>query len=173
MYSDMSIRTIASCESNMNSASARASSVLPTPVGPRNRKLPIGRFGSCRPARERRSARGDGVDRRVLADHPFVQALLHVHELLALGLQHPADGDAGPARDDLGDVVGVDLLFEEHRALLALGVPLLLLALAFGETSFDLGDLAVAQFRGALQVRLALGAFGLDLELLELLLELA
>ena len=56
MYSDMSIRTIASCESNMNSASARASSVLPTPVGPRNRNVPIGRSGSCRPARERRRA---------------------------------------------------------------------------------------------------------------------
>ena len=56
MYSDMSMRTIASCESNMYSASARASSVLPTPVGPRNRKVPIGRSGSDSPARERRSA---------------------------------------------------------------------------------------------------------------------
>src|SRR5690606_32227476 len=33
-----------------------ASSVLPTPVGPRNRKLPMGRWGSDRPARERRMA---------------------------------------------------------------------------------------------------------------------
>ena len=56
MYSDMSMRTIASWESNMNSASARASSVLPTPVGPRKRNVPIGRSGSLRPARERRSA---------------------------------------------------------------------------------------------------------------------
>ena len=40
----------------MNSASARASSVLPTPVGPRKRKVPIGRFGSASPARERRRA---------------------------------------------------------------------------------------------------------------------
>ena len=40
----------------MNSASALASSVLPTPVGPRKRKVPIGRSGSARPARERRSA---------------------------------------------------------------------------------------------------------------------
>ena len=43
MYSDMSIRTMASSESNMNSASARASSVLPTPVGPMKR-------GADRPA---------------------------------------------------------------------------------------------------------------------------
>src|SRR5215218_3048735 len=56
MYSDMSMRTIASWLSNMNSASARASSVLPTPVGPRNRNTPIGRSGSASPARERRSA---------------------------------------------------------------------------------------------------------------------
>ncbi len=40
----------------MNSASARASSVLPTPVGPRKTNEPIGRFGSCRPVRARRSA---------------------------------------------------------------------------------------------------------------------
>src|SRR5205085_860281 len=49
----MSIRTIACSLSNRNSASARASSVLPTPVGPRNRNEPIGRFGSFRPARAR------------------------------------------------------------------------------------------------------------------------
>src|SRR5207247_109548 len=55
-YSDMSSRTIARSSSNMNSASARASSVLPTPVGPRKTNEPIGRFGSCRPVRERRNA---------------------------------------------------------------------------------------------------------------------
>ena len=114
MYSDMSMRIIASWESNMNSASARASSVLPTPVGPRNRNVPIGRSGSCSPARERRSARGDRLDRLVLADDAFVQALLHVEQLLGFALQQAADGDTRPAGDDLGDVVGVDLLFEEH-----------------------------------------------------------
>src|SRR2546428_839158 len=34
MYSDMSSRTIACSSSNRNSASARANSVFPTPVGP-------------------------------------------------------------------------------------------------------------------------------------------
>src|SRR2546425_451298 len=52
----MSSRTIARSSSNMNSASARASSVLPTPVGPRKTNEPIGRFGSWRPERARRSA---------------------------------------------------------------------------------------------------------------------
>src|SRR5660398_319802 len=45
-YSDMSIRTIARSSSNRKSASAFASSVLPTPVGPRNRNEPVGRSGS-------------------------------------------------------------------------------------------------------------------------------
>ena len=78
---DMSMRTIASWESNMNSASARASSVLPTPVGPRKRNEPIGRSGSWSPARERRSALATALDRLVLADDALVQALLHVDEL--------------------------------------------------------------------------------------------
>ena len=52
MYSDMSMRTMARSSSKRNSARARASSVLPTPVGPRNRKRrsagsgPTGRPGS-------------------------------------------------------------------------------------------------------------------------------
>src|SRR5436309_2816829 len=50
MYSDMSIRTIAFSVSNRNSASALASSVLPTPVGPRKMNEPIGRSGSPNPA---------------------------------------------------------------------------------------------------------------------------
>ena len=56
MYSDMSRRTIACSESNISSVKLFASSVLPTPVGPRKRKEPIGRLGSESPARERRSA---------------------------------------------------------------------------------------------------------------------
>src|SRR3954471_8102315 len=56
MNSLMSMRTIASVESNRNPASALHNSVLPTPVGPRNRNDPFGRFGSDRPARERRIA---------------------------------------------------------------------------------------------------------------------
>ena len=50
------MRIIAFSSSNKNSASARANSVLPTPVGPRKRNEPSGRFGSCKPARARRTA---------------------------------------------------------------------------------------------------------------------
>mmetsp|Transcript_8800 Transcript_8800/g.29333 ORF Transcript_8800/g.29333 Transcript_8800/m.29333 type:complete len:220 (-) Transcript_8800:913-1572(-) len=53
IYSDMSIRTIASSVLNRNVARVLASSVFPTPVGPKNMKLAIGRFGSLNPARLR------------------------------------------------------------------------------------------------------------------------
>ncbi len=56
MYSDMSMRVIARSSSNRKLATAFTSSVLPTPVGPRNRKEPMGRLGSCNPARARRTA---------------------------------------------------------------------------------------------------------------------
>ena len=56
MYSDMSMRSTARSSSKSSAASVRASSVLPTPVGPRNRNEPIGRSGSPRPERERRMA---------------------------------------------------------------------------------------------------------------------
>ena len=53
---DISMRIRFFSSSNRASESAFASSVLPTPVGPRNRKEPIGFFGSAIPARERRIA---------------------------------------------------------------------------------------------------------------------
>ena len=53
MYSLISIRTMLFSSSNRLWASAFASSVLPTPVGPRNRKEPIGFVGSLIPALER------------------------------------------------------------------------------------------------------------------------
>ena len=56
MYSLISIRIMLRSSSNRHSASVLASSVLPTPVGPRNKKLPIGRLGSAIPARERMMA---------------------------------------------------------------------------------------------------------------------
>ena len=56
MNSLMSILMSASSLPNMNSARALASSVFPTPVGPRKMNEPIGRFGSLRPARARRTA---------------------------------------------------------------------------------------------------------------------
>src|ERR1700704_2618014 len=109
MYSLMSRRTIAFSSSKRNSASAFASSVLPTPVGPRNRNEPSGRFGACMPARARRAAVRtavaarvcDGRDALLLPDDPLVEPLLHLEELPDLALQELRDRDAGPLADDL------------------------------------------------------------------------
>ena len=56
IYSLMSMRTRFFSLSNRASAKVLASSVLPTPVGPRNRKEPMGLLGSAMPARLRRMA---------------------------------------------------------------------------------------------------------------------
>ena len=50
------MRTILRSSSNRDWARAFASSVLPTPVGPRKMKDPMGRFSSLSPARPRRMA---------------------------------------------------------------------------------------------------------------------
>src|SRR5215510_5579766 len=113
----MSIRIIACSSSNRNSASARASSVLPTPVGPRNMKLPSGRFGSCKPARAPDGV-GDRNNRFVLSDDALMNTLLHVEQLLNLAFHEAAHRDVRPLADDLGDVLLVDLLLQHPLALL-------------------------------------------------------
>ena len=167
MYSDMSMRTIARSSSNRKSASVRASSVLPTPVGPRNRNEPIGRFGSDSPARDRRIAFATAVDRVVLADHPLVQHVLHADELRHLALHEPAHGDAGPLGDDLGDVLLVDLLLQH---LLARPGARRAARSSASISLLELAHRAVAELRGPLEVAVALGPLGLGARLLELLL---
>ena len=116
MYSDMSMRTIARSSSNRNSASARASSVLPTPVGPRNRNEPIGRFGIREPGTRTPDRVRDRDDRLVLTDDALVQMLFEPHELRHLAFHEARDGNAGPLGDDLGDVFLVDL-FLQHATV--------------------------------------------------------
>src|SRR4051794_19045457 len=122
MYSDMSTWIIASSSPNRNSASVRASSVLPTPEGPRKMNEPVGRFGSLMPARAA-DRLGDRDDRLLLADDALVQLVFHADQLLGLGLGQLEDRDARPHRDDVGDLLLADL------RLLAgafLGAPVLL-----------------------------------------------
>ena len=107
------MRTIAVLESNMNSASARASSVLPTPVGPRNRKVPIGRSGSCRPARERRRALATAA---TASSWPTTRWCRRSSMWMSFSTSPSSRRETGmPVHfgDDLGDVLGVDLLLEE------------------------------------------------------------
>ena len=118
MYSLMSMRVMASSSSNMNSARARASSVLPTPVGPEEQERadrPVRILEAGAGAADRV---GHGLDGLVLPDDPLVQALLHVDELRRLAFHQAADRDPGPGRHDVGDVVRPDLLLEQGaRAL--------------------------------------------------------
>ena len=86
MYSLMSMRTMFSSVSKSASASVLASSVLPTPVGPRKMNEPIGRRGSLMPERARMHGVGDELHRLVLADDALVQDLVEAEQLLALAL---------------------------------------------------------------------------------------
>ena len=106
----------------------------------------------------------NGLDRFVLADDPLVQTLLHVDQLLGLALEQPVDRDAGPARDDGGDVVLVYLLFH-HRVLE-------LRAVALRELAFQLRQLAVPNLGRAIEVSGALGAFVLRAQLVDALRDL-
>ena len=115
------MRTIACSASKRNSASARASSVLPTPVGPRNMNEPM------RPVRVLQAGAGaadgvaDGADRLLLPDDALGQPLLHLQQPLALAFEHPADGDVRPRADHLRDVLRVHLLLEHALVLLEFG----------------------------------------------------
>ena len=83
MYSLMSSAISASSSPNRNSASVLDSSVLPTPDGPAKMNEPPGRFGSFRPARVRRIAWRQRLDRLLLADDALVQLVLHAEQALA------------------------------------------------------------------------------------------
>ena len=67
------------------------------------------------------------MHRFVLADDPAHDLLLHFEEFFALALEHLVDRDAGPARDDLRDVVGGHRLVDQHAVALALRLLELLL----------------------------------------------
>ena len=116
--------------------------------------------GTCTP--DRAGHRRDG---RLLADDPLVQLVLHAHELLGLGLGELEDRDAGPHRDDVGDLLLAD---GRTRSVLVVAPGLFGLALGVGQAA-----LLVAQVRGLLEL------LGLDRGLLlaarrlDLVLELA
>src|SRR5207248_4387482 len=113
-------------------------------------------IGVLQPGARAAQRGGDRLDRLVLADDAFVQAILHVDQLLGFALEQATDGDTRPAGDDLRHVVGVDLLFEEHGRLAAAALALLLFVL--GDLALELGDVAVTELGRALPGRLALRA---------------
>ncbi len=92
MYSLMSMRTIASSSPNTDSASALASSVLPTPVGPRNRNIATGRSRLAQAGAGQAHGIAHCADRLVLADHALVQPLLEPDQPLRSSLVSSATG---------------------------------------------------------------------------------
>src|SRR5271155_2830736 len=108
MYSDMSICTRAFSSPNMYLASCLASNVLPTPVGPAKMKLPMGRFGSFRPARLLRTA----LAMAMIGSCWLTTCLCSSSSLLGrarlLIAPQPLQRHAGHLADDLGDHLFID-----------------------------------------------------------------
>ena len=111
---------------------------------------------------------GHGADGLVLPDDALVELVLKVNELFALALQHAAHGDARPAANDVGNVVGRHLLAHHGCAALSL----LQLVLDAVNLVLQGTHAAVAYLGHAAIVALALGPLGLEAELLDLLLVL-
>src|SRR5208337_4374696 len=107
MNSDISKRTRAFSLPNMNWARVRATSVLPTPVGPRNKNDPMGRFGLLARPRTADGAR-QGADSFVLRDDAFVQLFFYAQQLLRFFFFNRGDGNAGPAAYHILDVLPTD-----------------------------------------------------------------
>ena len=99
-------------------ASAFVSSVLPTPVGPRNMNEPIGRLGSCKPARARRTAVATAFTASFWPTTRRASAPPSCSSFSRLAFEHLVDGHAGPARHDLRDVIGADHLIHERASAL-------------------------------------------------------
>ena len=107
---------------------------------------------------------GDRLHRLVLADHPLVQFLFQVQQLLQLAFQQLGDRDMGPAAHHFGDVLLVDLFLEQAD------LPLLAGEVRFGflQLPLEAGELAVLQLGGLVEVVLPLGQLDFVASLLDL-----
>ena len=101
--------------SSSNSTSARAlqSSVLPTPVGPRKMNEPIGRLGSCRPERLRRTALATASTASSWPTSRWWSRSSSTSSLARSVSTIRVTGNAGPGADDLGDLLGADFLTQQ------------------------------------------------------------
>ena len=90
-----------------------------------------------------------------------------MEQLLPLALHQLGHGDAGPALDDAGDLLLGDLVPQQRTGLALVGDGLLGLQL-FPQ----LGDAAVLELGGAVQIVLPLGGLQLGVGALQLLPEL-
>ena len=162
------MRIMLSSSSNSVAASARASSVLPTPVGTEEEEGADGALGvlDAGPGADHRV--GHRAHRLVLADDALVQLLLEPEELLHLPFHQLRDRDARPPRDDLGDVLLVDLFLDHPPPARGRRARFL-----FPQLLLERGEGAVLQLGHAVQVVGARRLLDLDLHLLDALAELA
>ena len=128
MYSDMSKRISAWSLPNRKLASARASSVLPTPVGPEEHEAADRTVRVLQPGARAADGARERRDRLLLADDALVQLRLHPQQLVAFVLVDRRQRHAGPLRDDLVDLrladddlararLDVELLADELQVL--------------------------------------------------------
>ena len=148
----------------MNSASALASSVLPTPVGPRKRNVPIGRFGSARPARERRSAFETAS---TASSWPITRSCRRSSMWISFSTSPSIRRETGipvhlATTSATSCSVTSSVSIEPPAACSSRELRLLL-----GQRRLELGDLAVPELPGLGEVGVALGAVGLALGLVE------
>ena len=108
----------------------------------------------------------------LLADQAPPDRVLHAQQLAGLALEHPPGRDAGPGADDVGDVVGANLVLD-HRSLAAGCGRGRLGCLRLGQILFESGDLAVHERGCALKVAITLHPLGLPAELVDLRLEIS
>ena len=148
----------------MNSASARASSVLPTPVGPMKRNVPIGRFGSWSPARERRSAFDTAS---TASSWPTTRSWRRSSMWISFSTSPSISFETGmpvhlatTSATSSSSTSSLKKRRSPVRARLGLRP----------SAALELGDVAVAQLRRRLEVGLALGALDLAVRVLEPLL---
>ena len=111
----------------------------------------------------------DGGDGLVLPDDSPLDAVLHIDELFLLAFEEPCDGDARPLRDDLGDVLGPDLLLEEPAVFLELDQ----LVVRGCKLALELGYAAVSDLGNLVEFAAPLEGFLLALCLVDRGLELA
>ena len=150
MYSLMSSAMSEFSSPNRNSASVLASSVLPTPVGPRKMNEPLGRFGSFRPARVRRTL---WLTALMAFSWPMMRLCSSPSMLSSFGglfLGELVHRDAGPDAEHLGDGLFVDLVEQVDAAGLDLGL--------LGGLLLEQRLLLVAQAAGFLEALLLDGA---------------
>ena len=117
----------------------------------------MGRLGLAMPARLRRMA-------SLLADHPPVQHVGQVQQLFPLAFHQFFHRDAGPARHDAGDLLVGDAVPQQAGLLLFSGQ-----FFFGGQLLLQLGQAAVFQLGGLVQVVLPLGLLDGGIGLLDLL----